>query len=105
MILSRRKFFGGLALAAVAPAIIRTPGLLMPIKPMRPIMDIDRIMEIHYRMANPPIMTTEESDGLMFGRITFGAVPTEGDSLTLNGHKYVFRTPAFSLAPGAVNLA
>ncbi len=30
---SRRGFLGLLAAAAVAPAIIRTPGLLMPIKP------------------------------------------------------------------------
>lgn len=66
MNLSRRKFF---ALAAVAPAIIRTPGLLMPIKPTlsgRPRLDIDRIMEIQYRMANPPL-TAEESDVLVYG--------------------------------------
>ncbi len=32
MSLSRRAMFGGLALAIAAPAVIRTPGLLMPIK-------------------------------------------------------------------------
>lgn len=31
--LSRRGFLAGLIAAAVAPAIIRTPGLIMPIKP------------------------------------------------------------------------
>lgn len=31
--MNRRGFLGGLLAAAVAPAIIRTPGLIMPIKP------------------------------------------------------------------------
>lgn len=33
MNLSRRGFLGSIIAAAVAPAIIRTPGLIMPIKP------------------------------------------------------------------------
>jgi hypothetical protein len=33
MNLSRRSLIGGIIAAAVAPAIIRTPGLIMPIKP------------------------------------------------------------------------
>jgi len=32
--LNRRRFLTGLAAVACAPAIIRTPGLLMPIKPV-----------------------------------------------------------------------
>lgn len=37
MIQSRRGFLGGLAaLAVAAPAIIRTPGLLMPVRQMLP---------------------------------------------------------------------
>lgn len=33
--ISRRGFLGGLAAALAAPAIIRTPGLLMPVRPLR----------------------------------------------------------------------
>ena len=33
--LSRRGMIGGLAAVIAAPAVIRTPGLLMPIKPFR----------------------------------------------------------------------
>lgn len=32
--LSRRGFLGAILAAAVAPAIIRTPGLIMPVKPI-----------------------------------------------------------------------
>lgn len=31
----RRQFLTGLAAALAAPAVIRTPGLLMPVKPLR----------------------------------------------------------------------
>ena len=34
--LSRRGFFGGLIATLAAPAIIRTPGLLMAVKPLPP---------------------------------------------------------------------
>ena len=34
MTISRRGFLGSIIAAACAPAIIRTPGLLMPIKPV-----------------------------------------------------------------------
>ena len=34
MSLSRRGFFGGVLATLAAPAIIRTPGLLMPVKPV-----------------------------------------------------------------------
>lgn len=35
MILTRRTMFAGMAAAIAAPAIIRTPGLIMPIKPVQ----------------------------------------------------------------------
>lgn len=34
--MNRRGFLGALAVAAAAPAIIRTPGLLMPVRSWRP---------------------------------------------------------------------
>lgn len=34
MIMNRRRFLVGAELALAAPAIIRTPGLLMPVKPL-----------------------------------------------------------------------
>jgi hypothetical protein len=34
--LSRRSIFGGFLAVIAAPAIIRTPGLLMPIRPVKP---------------------------------------------------------------------
>lgn len=39
MSFSRRALFGGLVAIIAAPAIIRTPGLLMPIKPLYPSSD------------------------------------------------------------------
>ena len=37
MMLARRGFLGGLGALLAAPAIIRTPGLLMPVKPVLPL--------------------------------------------------------------------
>ena len=37
MLLARRKLLAGLGIGLAAPAIIRTPGLLMPVRPLRPL--------------------------------------------------------------------
>ncbi len=41
MSLSRRSLFGGLLATLAAPAIVRTPGLLMPVNPMRGLIPFD----------------------------------------------------------------
>lgn len=53
MALSRRALFGGLA-ALAAPAIIRTPGILMPIKTMAApsmVLEIESLLRTHYDPA------------------------------------------------------
>lgn len=44
MMIGRRRLLGGLAMLA-APAIIRTPGLLMPIKPIRHVRGLSFVSE------------------------------------------------------------
>ena len=40
---SRRTLLGGLIATLAAPAIIRTPGLLMPVRVVRPVLTMDII--------------------------------------------------------------
>lgn len=42
MLISRRAFFSGLAASLAAPAIIRTPGILMPVRTW---LDLDPVPE------------------------------------------------------------
>lgn len=93
--MNRRGFLTSLLAAAVAPAIIRTPGLLMPIKPKlvqydlsniyRITIDLASIKDRHIMLradayAGRPIvtmrgvpirlaekLTIDEQDGLIFG--------------------------------------
>ncbi len=60
MLVSRRGLLGILA-AGVSAGIVRTPGLLMPIKPLRDV-----------------------------GVIRFGVSPEAGDTVTINGRLYEF---------------
>ena len=48
----RRGFLAGLGVALAAPAIIRTPGLLMPVKPVRPVM-VMTLDDYAQRILNP----------------------------------------------------
>ncbi|TXH08099.1 MAG: hypothetical protein E6R03_18520 [Hyphomicrobiaceae bacterium] len=54
--MKRRGFLGGLLAAAVAPAIIRTPGLIMPIKPvlgLKPAWDLELMDAFGRRIKIP----------------------------------------------------
>jgi hypothetical protein len=62
VLLTRRGFFAGLAASALAaPAIIRTPGLLMPVKRIVPIYSVIRTsLPIGtWRMFNQGVPLTE----------------------------------------------
>lgn len=94
MNLNRRGFLRGVVAAAVAPAIIRTPGLIMPIKPViqtqtgLTLDDIDRIPPIDRRphpfwtnraygpddvveYRNPSRFTAEELTNIMRAMFNF----------------------------------
>ncbi len=62
---SRRSFLIGLGSALAAPAVIRTAGLLMPVRKViepEPA-DLFSLMQMHYdRMVNPPLVMSEIID-------------------------------------------
>ncbi len=65
--LNRRGFLSGIIAACVAPAIIRTPGLIMPVKPI-----------------------------LETGIIRFGINPLPGDSLSYSRFTYLSAGPGYA---------
>lgn len=92
--MNRRGFLGGLIAAAVAPAIIRTPGLIMPIKPSLVLVDrmpvgdeylegLTRRIRAHLieRATRPPIVLNQMSAAAYAAHVAQG----------------------FALSPGAVN--
>ncbi len=93
MQVSRRGLFGILAAGASA-AIIRTPGLLMPIKPAK-MLTLD---DFARRVLNPAMET-------LAGHVTFPSNPMHGDTLTLNGQEFLFvrRDVSSSLWMGRVS--
>ena len=48
---SRRTLLGGLLATLAAPVIIRTPGLLMPVRTRRPILTMNEVMREAMRMC------------------------------------------------------
>ena len=50
---TRRGFLGGLLVALAAPAIVRTPGLLMPVKPVLPTW---QSYSLGYTVRRPPLL-------------------------------------------------
>lgn len=94
MSLSRRGFLGAALAAAVAPAIIRTPGILMPIRPGLVVVDqmptgdeyLDGLMRrirshLIERAIRPPIVLNEKTSAAYAADVARG----------------------FDLSPGAVN--
>lgn len=69
--MNRRNFLAGIFSAAAGPAIIRTAGLLMPIKP---------------HLVVPTCVVSCDGG---HGTITFPALATPGDTLTINGRTYL----------------
>jgi hypothetical protein len=70
MALSRRGFLKGLGItAAVAPAIIRTPGLLMPIRPYR--------LDVYTGWDQHSYIWMSESSFIDYARPTFAVVSPE----------------------------
>lgn len=75
--MNRRGFLTGIIAACAAPAIIRTPGLIMPIKPIKPI-DLTTVgishlswVAIHRRMfehIDPELMLVTEPRNLPAAR-------------------------------------
>lgn len=96
MNVSRRGLFGILAAGASA-AIIRTPGLLMPIKPLDSTFTLtwSEPSIYSYRLSRATEQTLFYGDvdaaPVQFtGLATFYSAPAAGDTLTLNGRKYDF---------------
>lgn len=63
--ITRRTMFAGMAAAIAAPAIIRTPGLIMPIKPVwsGPVTAAEVMMRRLQLMADPPLFYDDDGDG------------------------------------------
>lgn len=74
--MNRRGFLGGIIAAAVAPAIIRTPGLIMPIKPLKA------------AYTGEPYTLTIYNEEAVAGHISFPASFNDGDTITINGTTY-----------------
>lgn len=60
--LDRRGFLSGLAAALCAPAIIRTPGLLMPVKMPNPLY---HVINLKFHGSRQPVTFLANSDGPM----------------------------------------
>lgn len=67
----RRGFLAGFAVALAAPAIIRSPGILMPIKPLR----LNRIFELPPMKAEGSRVIFDEN-GIKWISLTVGYAVT-----------------------------
>lgn len=77
--MDRRRFLSGILAAATAPAIIKTPGLLMPIKPVIETSHFGAFASLNARAAE-------------CGSVTFPFASINcGDTITLNGVRYIFQ--------------
>ena len=75
MMLARRGFLGGLGALLAAPAIIRTPGLLMPVKavPARPLLTLT-LDDYANRIFGPAMHALHQKmmeDMIVFGGYAF----------------------------------
>lgn len=88
--MNRRGFLGILA-AAAAPAIIRTPGLLMSVKAIRPVVDVPRALSLLEDYAQVDAALAEQHL-LANGPLRVGDVFTVGPRISA----------AWGIAPGSV---
>lgn len=61
MIMDRRNFLAGIIAASVAPAFIKTAGLLMPIKPLIQTVEFPLPMEFSYAQQGKVWIATFEA--------------------------------------------
>ncbi len=108
MIATSRRGLLGMFAAGAAAAIVRTPGLLMPIKADR--LTIREIVERAYeRISNPPVMLAWRMLGEMpimaapdysrLHEVEFPRNPKPGDTVTINGRLYLAASGPLPPAP------